>query len=252
MTTPSYFSHSIFGYITNRLRTVGVVFFILVISCVPPVFAAEEVPAPSINIAPDTFYPLDEVLYMEGRATPMADVRIMFQKQGSAPVNFTIKADQNGEWSLTEKVLLETGDWEVRARIMKDGTVSEWSNPRLVRAVVSGFNVGSFQVKYVSIALILVAILGLGIALSIYFAHRIRKLRKQLLEKETDEVRHKIIEGFDEIRSDILSELQGLESRQGERQLNASEIARREHLLKELHTIQDNIEKEVRDVEKLG
>ena len=82
------------------------------------IFSADELLVPTITINPDIYYPMDEILYLEGRAQPNANVQIQFQKQGAKPMKFNSKSDSNGEWVLAEKVPLEAGDWEVRARII--------------------------------------------------------------------------------------------------------------------------------------
>ncbi len=44
------------------------------------VLAADILPAPKISVAPTSYYPLDEVLYLEGSASPNSRVEIYFEK----------------------------------------------------------------------------------------------------------------------------------------------------------------------------
>lgn len=81
---------------------------------VPP--AGLQPAEPYIAISPDYFYPLEEVLYIEGRADPNAIVTLNLQKQGEQPLKFTVKTDAAGEWVVAEKAYLSSGIWEVRAR----------------------------------------------------------------------------------------------------------------------------------------
>ncbi|MBI2591776.1 MAG: hypothetical protein HYW34_03820 [Candidatus Brennerbacteria bacterium] len=97
----------------------SLIFLILFNALISAVLAADTakvLPVPVISVNPDIYYPLDEVLYLEGRALPNSTVQIQFLKQGAKPLKFNSKSDANGEWVLAEKINLESGDWEVRAR----------------------------------------------------------------------------------------------------------------------------------------
>ena len=105
--------------------------------------APANIDEPYISVNPDIFYPLDEVLYLEGRAQPNAIVTVQIRKESGAekPVKFTVKADAYGEWVVAEKTYLSSGNWEVRARQQVGIALSGESNPRLIRSVVSGVSI---------------------------------------------------------------------------------------------------------------
>ena len=65
--------------------------------------AANQLPAPTINISPDIYYPFDEILYLEGRADSASNVEIQFQKQGVKPLKFNVKSDINPNSIIAEK-----------------------------------------------------------------------------------------------------------------------------------------------------
>jgi len=228
---------------------------------------AAELTTPVISISPDTFYPLDELLYIEGRALPDAAVTVNLQKSGERPVKFTVKSDSTGEWSLAEKVFLPSGDWEVRARmVLETGDFSDWSNPRIVRAVVTGFTIFGFTIKYLTIALALFLLFGLAIAFLVYSILKVKKIReleqfkkreeeikvlqKRVLEGEVATVHATIAEGFSTLRHDLINELKGLEeqSRLTGQSLSSSDVEKREHIIKELYEIEEEIGKKLKDV----
>jgi hypothetical protein len=213
----------------------------------------KELPQPTIAINPDIYYPLDEVLYIEGNAEPGFVVQIRFQKQGARPATFTAKSDSRGEWVLAEKVPLEAGDWEVRARTVdpknKDN-FSDWSNPRIFKAIVNGITIGGVNIKFAALSLLIIILLISGVVLILYFKHRVQRLREVILSKEISEAHDSVREGFSELRQNLGDELRLLDSRQN---LSQEEIARKEQVLRNLenleHSIEHNIQKEIKDIE---
>ncbi len=213
----------------------------------------KELPQPTIAINPDIYYPLDEVLYLEGNADPGFVVQVRFQKQGARPTTFTVKTDSRGDWVLAEKIPLEAGDWEVRARTVdtkiKDN-FSEWSNPRVFKVIVNGITLGGVNIKFAGLSLVIVILLIGGVVLILYFKHRVRRLKEVILSKEIGEAQDSVREGFSELRQNLGDELRLLNSQQS---LSQEELARKEQVLRNLenleHSIEHNIQKEIKDIE---
>ncbi len=236
-------------------------------------FAAEELRPPTITINPDVYYPLDEILYIEGRAVPNVAIQIQFQKSGAKPVNLNIKSDTNGEWVLAEKVPLEKGDWEVRARVvLNSGATSEWSNPRVLKAISTGFVIGGFTVKYAFLLFLFLVVLTFSIILILYFffrmkryrerieAIRIRELEKKLaektekleealLDKEKEETETILKKNFAELKAAILTELEHLEEAAGGRPLSKEELEHKEHLFGRLKEAEEKIESKIKSID---
>lgn len=220
------------------------------LSFLPAFAAVEEVPIPTIAINPDIYYPLDEVLYIEGNAAPNFIVQIRFQKQGAKPLNFSAKSDPRGEWVLAEKIPLESGDWEVRVRAVdtKDKEkVSEWSNQRIFKVIVSGVTIGGVNIKFAGMALVIVILLITGLFLIFYFHYKVRRLKNIILSKEVGEAQESVREGFDQLRQNLLDELQLLESR---KDLSKEELVRKEQALRNLEGLERNMHKEIKDIEE--
>jgi len=221
-------------------------FIILFFAGIRLVFAQS---APTINVHPDVYYSFDEVLYFEGRAQPNSSVQIQFQKGGAKPVKINVRSDNNGEWVLAEKIPLEEGDWEVRARIMKDGdAVSGWSNPRIFKVIATGVTIGGVNIKFTFLSLLLVILLVAGIFTIWYFLWKVKKLKSRLVTKEIREAKQSIGEGFAELRRDLLDELKLLEP--SHKRLSLEEFTRKEHILRELDLLEKNMEKEISDIEE--
>lgn len=156
-------------------------------------------------------------MYLEGNAEPNFIIQIRFQKQGAKPLTFTAKSDSRGEWVLAEKVPLEAGDWEVRARTVdaenKDN-ISEWSNPRVFKVIISGITIGGINIKFAALFLIIVVLLS---------------------------------RGFVELRQGLIDELQILESHKN---LSQEELVRKEQLLRNLENLERNMQREIKDIEE--
>ena len=210
---------------------------------------SQEGPAePYISISPDTFYPLEEILYIEGRADPNALVTVVLQKQGDKPVKFTVKTDSGGEWVVAEKTYLTSGNWEVRARQQVGTAVSGWSNPRVVRSVVTGVNIFGLNIRYVAIALVAFLFLGVIAFLLVYFRRKIQKLQKGLIEKQLRETEERFHKGFAEIRKDLMDQLKDLAINSQGRSLTPNEIEKRDHILREIEEMEKNLEHDIGDI----
>lgn len=70
--------------------------------------------------------------------------------------------------------------------------------------------------------------------------------------KETREARERVIEGFRAIRSDLIDELKTLESEAAAGSLDTQKLTQKERLLRELHTLEDSIARELEDVERVS
>lgn len=197
--------------------------------------AVEKIAAPEIVVNPDIYYPQEEVLYIEGRAKLNSTVQIQFQKSGAKLMRVVSKSDSRGEWVFTEKVPLEAGDWEVRARIIEGEVSSDWSNPRVIRAIVSGITLGGITIKFSFIVLLLF----LAVAAVIYFYWR---MKREMREKAGALIE----QDFSELRRDIEEEIKHLE-RKGN--LSEEEKGHRDHLLRELERVEKDIVRKVRDIQ---
>ncbi len=194
-------------------------------------FARAELLVPTININPDVYYPVDEILYIEGRAAPNMTIEIQFRKEGSKSVLLVSHADQNGEWVLAQKTPLDAGDWEARARVATTDATSAWSNPRIIRVVITGVVIGGITLKF-NILLFLVFASG-GLVLYLFFR----------LKKETRAKTEALIgRDLSDFRRDVVDELKHVGGGgRGRQSFSPEEGEHRDKLLREL----DSIEREI-------
>jgi len=229
------------------------------------IFAQGDFPVPTIAISPDTYYPLDEILYLEGRAETDSTVNVVFHKQGERPVKFNIKADMLGEWVLAEKVHLSSGHWEVRARtISSDGIASDWSNPRVLRSVITGFTILGINIRYITIVLPIVFIFLLGLGILVYSVLWVQKIRRRehekhheeeiealeekLLKKEVSDAKDVTARTFAGVRDSLIKQLEFIEERGKEKGLSSQELKQKEFILKKLYEAEKDIEKKIEEI----
>jgi len=217
---------------------------------------SESVVEPYISVSPDYFYPLEEILYVEGRANSNAIVTVTFQKQGSIqkqgdrPVNFTVKADSFGEWVVAEKTFLSAGDWQVRARQKVGPIISGDSNPRVVRSVVNGVNLFGIQVRYAIITIVVVIFLAVIGFIFFYFRRKVRRLQRGLLHKQLKETEERFHEGFAEVRKELMDQLRDLAANTQGRPLSPDEIEKKDRILRELDDLEKNLDHDIGDIGK--
>jgi len=236
--------------ILNNMRQQIIIIAIFVSFFMGGFAMANGIVVPTISVYPDIYYPFDEVLYLEGRASPESVVQINFQKQGSKPINFNVKSDQNGEWVLAEKISLESGDWEVRVREnLANGKFSDWSNPRIIKVLVNGVVIGGIGIKFAALALIIIILLILSGFIFSYFHIRVKRLNEIIVKKEMKEAHESVRDGIAEIRKDLLDELKLLNM--SGKVVSNEEGQRKEHILRELDRIEREMNKEIEDIEKV-
>lgn len=220
--------------------------------------------APQISVAPAIYYPLDETLYLEGRAEPKSRVELVFEKPGSNQVRLVVDSNSNGEWFLAQKLELGSGEWMVRARLPGDPP-SDWSNPRLIQSRITGFVIGQTRIKYAPVAVVLVLLFLLGGGLLIYSFLRVKAVKRMAHERELREGMEKLEhelrakdreaaqvaleQNFSEIRKSILDELEHLESKVNSgTKLSAEEGEHRVKLLRELREAEEAIQGKLKEI----
>ncbi len=203
---------------------------------------------PSIATSPDTFYPLDDFLYLAGQSQPGAFVTVILERDGGKPLQFTATAKASGEWVVNEKAYLSSGTWEVRARQTVSGETSDWSNPRLIRSVVTGVTFLGVKIRYVLVASVLAFMILLVAGVMFYFLRKLRRMRQDLLQKQVHDTEDRFRRGFSEIRKDLMDELKLLTANSQNRPPTPEELDRKDHLLRELDELEQNLGQDVGNI----
>lgn len=229
--------------------------------------AAEFIAPPTISISPDLFYPLEEMLYVEGRTAPDAVVTVLLQKHGDTPLKFETRSDAEGGWSIARRVPLPEGYWELRAKVRDvSNNDSDWSPPRVVRSIETGWQIAGFTVKFSFLAGIILLILLGGVSFFVYSLIRLRQVRedqtrfkdqnriqeleKTLRMKEIAEAQKAVESGFFDIKRQVFEELKSIDDRGSSAKLTPQDLQRKDELLTKLRNIETKIEKEIGDLKE--
>lgn len=235
--------------LNSNYFNIAIPFFLIGFFFLPgqTIVLAEEIPSPTIAIYPDIYYPLDEVIYLEGRARPNSSVQINFQKQGIKPLNLNTKSDGRGEWVLIEKVPLEAGNWEVRVRIIEStGITSKWSNPRALEAIVTGVVIGGVTIKFAFLLFLLFTVIVVSSILILYFFFRMKRVVR---DKEMQAMGAVVERNFTKLRRNTFDELEHLEQKLKRfEKLTEEEEGHRTRLLREFREAEDEIEDKMKDL----
>src|SRR3989338_7925460 len=76
----------------------------------------ENLLPPEVLISPQDFYPAEEVLYLEGRAKPGALIEVQIEESGQELAVIPALAGNSGDWLVSQKLFLSSGDYNIRAR----------------------------------------------------------------------------------------------------------------------------------------
>lgn len=209
-----------------------------------------ELREPSIAISPSYFNPFEEILYLEGRSEPDTVVTVVLQKSGDKPVKFTISPDSTGEWVVQEKTYLSSGDWEVRARAQRGSDLSDWSNPRIIRAIAGGISLFGLRIRYVVIGAVVFTFLLILAGIFFYFTRKIKKLKRGLFEKQVHETRERAHDSFVTLRRELSERLKSIVANADKRPLTADEIEQQERILRQLDELEQRMEHDIGDIER--
>ena len=132
---------------------------------------------PPAFVNPEDFHSVEEVLYLEGRASPNASVTVTVQKPGERSLQLTAQALDSGEWIIAKKIILGSGIYEIRTRQQLGELVSSWSEPQMMKSIVTGIHILGLNILYINIVLALLIILVPLAAVFSYFARHHWKFR---------------------------------------------------------------------------
>ncbi len=198
----------------------------------------------------------DEIFYAGGKAETDGERIILYIKNTRTGETFNeeILADNNGEWFYRHDTFLSGGEYILWAQ-GKIGEQMSPPSPQVKMAVTkTAFQIGSSRISYEFIFSSSIGILFLIIAAMIFYifssTKKIRE-KEKLFKKEVDEVESAVHKGFTILHREINKELKLLEEMTSRKALSDKEINYREHLMNDLKRIEDHIEKEIVDVEKL-
>ncbi len=148
------------------------------LSAVPRAAVALVSVPPVIRFSPENFYPVTELLYVEGAAVPRAAVALLISGPNTSPLNFEINADAAGNWIFSKTVLLSPGVYEMRVRQSAGNMLSGWSAPKTLRALSAGVHLFGINFLYSTLAFFAAFMIAVMIVAHVYFWLKLRKIKR--------------------------------------------------------------------------
>ena len=207
---------------------------------------------PLINLIPRDLGN-DEIWYIGGTASvPEAEVIIYLQSESGELLSFTTRANEKGEWFHSHADFLKEGSYKSWAQLKQDQQLSPPSPEVAFEILSTAFRIGSIRIShanfYLAIAIMLVIVLA---ALLVFFTYHFRHyhMKNGQLRKEMREAEEEVRRGFAVLRRDLQSEIDFIRKIKKSRSLNAAERSREEKILNDLNLIENQIMKEIGDIE---
>ena len=208
----------------------------------------ESIPVTEITVWPNTFVSGEEVLHIEGIATPDQTVIVYFERGEDLAKKWEISSDSEGHWFINEDGLFKSGEYEISA-ITKDsrGAVSDPSVSRTIIVILNGIAIGSWIISCSWLLLLLIILFIILCIFSLYIFRKIKLVHKTI-EEETEDLKIKFYKEYNELKIGIKKELAILKEK---RELTTEEKQRHQRLLKDLTDIEEVIIKELKDIEEI-
>lgn len=212
----------------------------------------ESIPIPQITTCPKVFNTEKELLYLGGTAVPNSTVIVSLEKEKELIKNWEITSDGEGDWFLAKELLVKSGIYTVTVKARDQrGAQSNNSEPCLVRVILGALSVGPLVLRYVYLTWFAIILFIILLVVLLYFIWRIHRTR-QTIERESKDLKTKFFKEYKELESDIERELKEFANLRGKREINLAGKIREEQLLKNLRDVKEVLERELKDIEKLG
>lgn len=197
----------------------------------------------------------DEIFYIGGSTSiPDATVVVFLQNMSTGETyNLTSKVERSGEWFYRHDRFLAAGDYILWAQARIADQTSPPSPQEHMSVKRTALQFGSTRLSYEFVFGVLALFLLLIIAcLFVYISYHARLARAKHVRwmKEVNEAEESIRTGFAVLKRDIESELSFVRKSKLSGMLRAEELGKEEQLLRDLAWVEQNITKEVIDIEK--
>lgn len=219
-----------------------------------PVVRAEETLPPPIVSAFSKNISDDEMFYITGITKFLNSSVVLYIQNVSdgSVITRDIMPDERGEWFYQSPTPFKVGEYIMWIQTRLGDLQSPPSAQFNVSVAREAFRLGSSRISYETVYQYISLILFLGIVgMVVYLAvhgGRVHKKRKLFL-REVREAEQSVLRGFAVLRRDIQAELALVRKAKMTRELSQAERVQEEKLLKDLAYVEQNVKKEVWDLE---
>lgn len=197
-----------------------------------------------------------DIFYASGKTEKSWQEVILYIQNSDTGETFneTVRSDENGDWFYRHSGFFSKGDFIIWAQI-KNGDVSSPPGPQVNFTVEkTALQLGSSRISYDAAYIFLIVFLTvLAVSLLTHIAkeHRRTIRKKRRYTDEVREVHEAIRRGFAVLKRDIEAELSVIKKAKLNRELLTEERIREEQLKTDMERIEEKIEKEILDVERI-
>lgn len=192
-----------------------------------------------------------DLLRVRGITYPQAEVEVsVTDALGKSSVE-KAKGNLSGDFTLVWTKKLSPGRYDIAARATDvRGSMSQWSEPLTITVAPKAIiTIGSLVLNYLSLAVIIIALLGFAGFIGIYLWGKAKRTRRAIAG-EFEDAKEKVHKAFDLLRQEVREELQHLEKAKTKRELTHEEQTLLKHLNQSLNDTERFIDKEIRDIEE--
>jgi hypothetical protein len=197
----------------------------------------------------------DEIFYIGG-TTMIPDSRVLIYIQNTQTgetFSEQTPVDAHGEWFYRHTGFLSSGQYIIWAVTGVDDQLSPPSPQIALSIHQTAIQIGSSRLSYEFVYGALVVIfMIINIFLLCYITYHQRQIKKkhERWRREVGEVEESVRTGFAILKRDIEAELHFIRSVKMTEMLRTEEVGKEQELLKDLAWVEQNISKEVFDIEK--
>lgn len=208
---------------------------------------AADSSVPTITLSPTIYYAGDEVLHIEGKSTPNSNVEIVFTSIDWAPKTFTVGSDASGKWIFLQRLFLDKGRWEVKARnTLGQNSETIWSDPADFISVPTVFVIGGLKIKFSTLNILVLASLAAFVVIVMLAIFRFKSVQREVRAFRMGSTERLMKGKIDDVRRDITEELWRLEKKLKQSgSFTPEEAEHREKLLVELKKYEKDMEQEI-------
>lgn len=206
-------------------------------------FIVDPLKAPIITSIPKTVSQAEELIIRGTSFYPQVTVKIYLVKSEKEQQEFSVRTDDQGNWSYFYRGKLDKGNYEVWAKLIDDRGAQSLNSSKELVAVVSP----SLITKYGWLIILILLIIIVLLVLYIVYREKEFKEEKRRIKRETEEVKDKSRKIFYALREEVDELVELTDKKPG---LSENERRVKEKLQESLDIAEEFINKEVADIEK--
>lgn len=213
-------------------------------------FTIEGIEVPIITYYPENITSGD-LIKIRGTTYPDSDITILFKQNKTIISEEHTRSNSSGDFSFIVSKNLENGSYTFTTRVTDGrGAKSDETKP-LTIVVGSNFpnEFMAFILNYLSLAILIILVLGGLIGTGLYIWHRLVKASHRY-RKERKQAEQVLEKSFRLLRGDIDKHISRLRKVKAERELTREEIIFLERFADDLREAEDIIAQEIKDSSK--